>query len=198
MIKAIIFDFNGIFVEPVEKLIIKKICKKYKINFNLAIMHYFLNLKKFEEGKIEPKDFWERVFPGKSFDEILPIIEREYLSCELNPENTKLASKLSKKYFVYCLSNSNELQAKYFKKKGFYSVFSKTFLSNELGSIKPFASTYKKLISMIKFKPNECIFIDDSLRNIITGKIFGFKTINFKKNISLESQIEKIVKREIN
>jgi putative hydrolase of the HAD superfamily len=197
MIKAIIFDFNGVFVEPVEKFVIKKICKKYKINFNLAIMHYFLNLKKFEEGKILPNGFWERVFPGKSFDEISPIIEREYLSCKLNQKNMAIALKLSKKHQIYCLSNSNELQAKLFKKKGFYSIFSKTFLSHELGSIKPFPSTYKKVISMVKLKPKECIFIDDSLANILAAKILGFKTILLRKNISLEKQIGAILKKEI-
>lgn len=179
MIRAIIFDFNGIFVSPVEDTVLAKLARHFHTPLVSAQMKYLMHLKKFQEGKTDPFVFWKKIFPALSKKEFRAIVENEYKKIRKHHKAYELAKNLSKQFKVYCLSNSNGLQEKHFKKKGLYSCFDWVFLSHRTGSIKPFPSAFRHVLSRIKLKAQECIFIDDSAKNILAAKTLGFKAIKF-------------------
>ncbi|MHA1689699.1 MAG: HAD-IA family hydrolase [Promethearchaeota archaeon] len=63
-------------------------------------------------------------------------------------------------------AKSNEL-------KGFFELFDHVFLSYELSMRKPEIEKYKYVLKKLNAKPEECIFIDDKLVNLVPARKLG-------------------------
>ncbi|MEM4326849.1 MAG: HAD-IA family hydrolase [Candidatus Diapherotrites archaeon] len=191
MIKTIIFDFNGVFVEePPENAIHEKLGSSKK-NFKLLQLFFPLELTLVQEGKKPAIWLWQKLYPGIEKKVLLDIIIREYSKAKKVKKMFELCKKLKKNYDIYCLSNSNDLQAKAYKKIGFYKIFKKTFLSNEIGKVKPKPTAFKIVLEKTNNKAKDCLFVDDSLKNILTAKLLGFKTIKFKNFETFVAELSK-------
>jgi len=193
MIKSIVFDFNGIFVEPIEKQIIKKICSVTSIGIWIAYSNYYLNLWKFQKGYMSPQEFWKKIFIGLTTEEYKNYVEAEYEKrFGKNFEVYAIAKQLSKKYDLYLLSNSNFLQGKSYRKQKLYEPFKKIFLSHEIHQMKPFPSIFNHFLSQTKLNANECLFIDDSTVNTTIAAALGFKTIVFQNHRALKHRLSEL------
>ena len=138
-----------------------------------------------------PAEFWQKVFPFMDGNAYKTDIEAAYDSPpKLNNEMYTLAKNLSKKFQVYCLSNSNFLQGKANRKHGLYRVFSGLFLSHEMHEAKPSPSAYRKLLKETGLKAGECLFIDDARRNIAMARLLGFRAFRFKNAEGLENKLK--------
>lgn len=62
----------------------------------------------------------------------------------------------------------------------------KIFVSYKLGLLKPDAEIYEQILTLLKAKPEEVIFIDDKLKNIETAKSIGINGIVFNKDTIAE------------
>ncbi|HZX20382.1 MAG TPA: HAD-IA family hydrolase [archaeon] len=193
MVKALVFDMNGLFVEAQEKRILKKICSIKRIDPWIAESNYYLNLWNFQKGFFSPFAFWKKVFPFISEQEYKAFVEAEYEKrFEKNFELYSLCEQLSKKYALYCISNSNFLQGKAYRKQKLYSPFKELFLSHELGEMKPFSGAYKKFLEKTELKASECLFIDDSRINVLSAMLLGFKGIVYKDFESLSEKLNSL------
>lgn len=189
-IKAVVFDFNGVFVNPAEQRIIGSVCEKTKFGAWIAHSNFLVKIFDFERGLLSPRVFWQKVFPFMNDAQYHELIEAEYEKpFERSEKLYALAEKLSKKFGVYCISNSNFLQGKACRKQGLYSPFKEVFLSHEMGEAKPFPGIYRKFLGLTGLMPDECVFIDDSLRNIIVPALLGFRVIYFKGPGHLEDEL---------
>lgn len=193
MVKAIIFDFNGLFVQPIEKKIIYNICSLKGIGSWIARSNYYLNLWDFQKGFMDPKVFWKKVFVHLTDEEYTSLVEKEYE--KRVPKNVDLyvmAEELSKKYDLYLLSNSNFLQGKSFRKQKLYAPFKELFLSHELHDMKPFPNIYKRFLAQTKLKAKDCVFVDDSTVNVGTAMLLGFKGIVYHDEDHLKEKFQEL------
>lgn len=193
MVKAIIFDFNGLFVQPIEKKIIGNVCSLKGIGTWIARSNYYLNLWDFQKGFMDPKVFWKKVFVHLTDEEYLSLVENEYE--KRVPKNVDLyvmVEELSKKYDLYLLSNSNFLQGKSFRKQKLYALFKELFLSHELHDMKPFPNIYKQLLTATKLKARDCVFVDDSTVNVVTAMALGFKGIVYHDEDKLKEKFQEM------
>ncbi len=62
----------------------------------------------------------------------------------------------------------------------------KIFVSYKLGLLKPDAEIYKQILTLLKAKPEEVIFIDDKLKNVEAAKSIGINGIVFNKDTIAE------------
>ena len=84
-------------------------------------------------------------------------------------------------YSLYLLSNFHkEAFNEVFKKYKFFENFDGKVVSYEVSLLKPEKKIYLHLCSTYNIKPEETLFIDDTLVNIIVAKELGFKTIHFR------------------
>lgn len=74
----------------------------------------------------------------------------------------------------------------------FFSWFDTILVSGEVKLIKPDPRIYAVLLERIDRKPGECLFIDDSLVNIVSAGKLGFKTIHFKSPEELERELRSL------
>ncbi len=184
------FDFNGVFVEPKEQKILKKICSIKGTGTWIAQSNYYVNLWKHQRGEMSPYDFWSRVFVDLTESQFKAYVEGEYEKPFVkNGEVFKLASELAKKYSIYLVSNSNFLQGKEARKQGLYKPFKDLFLSHEVNELKPFPKIFEEVVRRTHFKPNECLLIDDSTANVLSAIAQGFQAIVFHDAQKLKEQL---------
>ncbi|PIN84857.1 MAG: hypothetical protein COV47_05155 [Candidatus Diapherotrites archaeon CG11_big_fil_rev_8_21_14_0_20_37_9] len=192
MINAVVFDFNGVFAESPEKALMEKLCALKGIDPWIAWSNYYVKLWNFEKGRIEPIAFWKTVFPDLTDLEFSTIVVEFYEKpLKRDEEVFFVAEKLAEKMPVYCISNSNFLQGKAYRKKNLYKGFKEFVLSHEIGKMKPFLGIFKYFLEKTGLKANKCLFIDDSRMNIIAAKLLGFKTIRFKDAEQLKERLKK-------
>ncbi len=192
-LKAIVFDLNGLFVKPIEQGIIKKYCSASGFGKWLALSNYALLIIDFERGKLSPKEFWKKVFPQLTDKDYSEFVEKEYEKWVPRNEGLySLCGRLSKKYALYCLSNSNFLQGKSCRKQKLYAPFKAFFLSHETGFLKPFPGAFTNFLSKTGLKAKECVFIDDSTPNVLSAMALGFKALVYQDNESLEKKLEEL------
>lgn len=98
-------------------------------------------------------------------------------------ERIDLIAKLSKKYNVFLLSNTNELHynfiegyyQKLMKNGSFESLYKKSYLSYQIGLRKPEPEIFQYLLHDAKLKPEKTLFIDDSLEHINSALSLNIK-----------------------
>lgn len=90
---------------------------------------------------------------------------------------------LRKRFGVYLLSNTNavmlpHIKEEYFRRQGltFNDYFDRTFLSYEMGEIKPAEKIFRQMIETGGLEPSESLFLDDGAANIETATRLGFHT----------------------
>jgi len=65
-------------------------------------------------------------------------------------------------------------------------------LSYELKIIKPNPAIYQALLDQYGLKPEECVFIDDTLKNIIAANELGFYGIHAIDHETVLKELEKL------
>ena len=193
MIKAIVFDFNGVFVHAPEMRIIEKICSATGAGKWIALSNYYLNVQACELGLFAPPDFWKKVFPLLTKEQYLEYVEKEFdRRLPRNEALYSLCAQLSGKYGLYCLSNSNFLQGKAYRKQKLYSPFRGIFLSHETGQIKPLPGAFTNFLQKTGLKAHECVFVDDRKASVLAARLLGFRAVNFTDNESLKKKFAQL------
>lgn len=96
-------------------------------------------------------------------------------------------------YPLHALSNwSAETFALMRDKFDFLGWFETVIISGEIKLIKPDARIYRLLLSRINRRAEDCVFIDDSLPNVLAARDLGFRTIHFRSPESLREELERM------
>lgn len=183
MIKAIIFDLNGVFIRspylsdrvkdkfgvlteeflPVLKEIMDKV-RKPDAGDALSYWEPYLEKWGIKSNKEKFLNFW---FSGEK-----ELVEMIRLARELKDKGVKL----------FILSNNFKERSEYYKKHFPFldELFIKVYYSWQTGFIKPDPMAYKNLLEENKLKPEECIYFDDSEKNVEVASSLGVKAFLFK------------------
>ena len=193
MAKAVVFDMNGVFVEPIELPILRRICNETRAGEWVGLSNYYLNIAQFELGYMPPKDFWKKVFPALTDEEYKEYAEAEYeKGFQRDDALYSICSVLAKECSLYCLSNSNFMQGKAYRKQKLYSPFNGIFLSHETGRLKPFPGAYTNLLAKTGLKAGECVYVDDSWRNIAAAAALGFTAVKYTSAAALGKKLKEL------
>ncbi|MEJ2277045.1 MAG: HAD-IA family hydrolase [Candidatus Lokiarchaeota archaeon] len=175
--KWIIIDGMGvIFINrEIVKSYLLPFLKEKKVNLTEEII-----IKTYQEatlGKISSYLFWKKIGLINSY----PDIEHEYLSMfEVDSEFYDVASYLKTMFHLAFISNDIKEWSKFLRKKfDLNKFFDVIVVSGEEGFRKPNSSIFKCLLKNADVLPQECLLVDDSLRNLQSAAKIGFKTIRF-------------------
>jgi len=186
----IIFDLGGVLIKfpGIEKLLEWMEVKTDEDTFKEKWL-FSETVIKFETGKIEEKEFAEKIIKEFKFQ----ITKEKFLNefsnfCEGPYRGVdKLIKKLSKTHVLGILSNTNKLHWEIFQKKfKFINLIKNKFLSFEIGEIKPDEKIYKFVIEQLKCKPEEIIYFDDNIINVEAAKKIGIKSYKVNGFIELK------------
>ena len=184
--KAIIFDLGGVILNIDYRLTIAAFEKLGVKNADLFYSKKEQNpiFDKLEIGAITPSSFLialQKYCPKTNKSEV----EKAWCAMLLDLPESRLnhIQKLSKNYKIFLLSNTNEIHFNAFRKMigekrwlKFSSLFTKMYLSHEIGFRKPNKEAFQIILDENKLKANEVFFIDDSPQHIESAKTIGIQS----------------------
>jgi HAD superfamily hydrolase (TIGR01549 family) len=92
------------------------------------------------------------------------------------------------------ISNMPENFGDYFINKFKLNIdFDPILISADIGVAKPDYGKYDEFLNRAKVRGDEVLFIDDKLKNLKMGKMFGFKTVQFYRNEQEEDYMPDLV-----
>lgn len=178
MIKAILFDMNGIIIddEHIHEMAFRETVKPYGIN--LDHQSYLMCCA----GKTDRAGYEEiAVSHNKDLPTDLLLIEKSRLYLQLFPTNKKsypgvieLIHSLANSYQVALTSSSSRVEVDLITKEfAIDSNFSVTVSGDDVRRGKPDPEPYLLTASKLCVKPQECLVIEDSRSGVLSAKAAG-------------------------
>ena len=193
MIKNIIFDLCGpiitIDLDMMNRKFfhfgVKDIDNPYKTLYKAGVT------KAFEKNQITVEEFCNEVRKvlGTPLGDVQILDAWNTLIVKAPLQHATLLRRLSKRYNLYLLSNSDVVNADYFRRYVgenlgndlFANVFRKVFFSCELGLRKPEPAVFQTIVVKEKLRPNETLLIDDCKKHTEGALFAGLNTIWLEK-----------------
>jgi HAD superfamily hydrolase (TIGR01509 family) len=183
MIKAVIFDLNGVFVKS------KMLSARFKDDFDISEEEFLPVLKENMKivrtpGAKELFFYWEPYLKQWNINLNQQEFYDYWFKAEKEePEMTRLAEKLkSVGMDVFILSNNLRERAEYYDHTFSHlpKIVKKIYYSFETGFIKPDPKAFEHLLQENLLHADECIYFDDQLTNIAVAKNLGMKAYLFE------------------
>ena len=186
-ITTLIFDLGGVLVNlDLEQCILN--FKQLGLKNFEPLMGQFGQkgfFLEFEKGKISIEQFRNQI--RKLTDQSITDaqIDQAWSSflCDIPNQKLEMLLELKKKFRLLLLSNTNPLHIEgavpvEFAKVGkkISDIFEKCYLSYEMGMAKPSPKIFEALLVDAGVKPEECLFLDDGIKNIEQANKLNIQT----------------------
>lgn len=184
-IKNIIFDLGNVLIafDPLKWLM-----KSYDDFDTVETLYREVfqseEWKLLDAGKITVEEAYASVserIPGLEKDAERILFHWESFLIEEMTLNTAILRKLKERgYGIYALSNYPErgfLNTEKFYP--FFTLFDGKVVSYTYGEMKPGRRIYEILLEEYDLKPEECVFLDDTLANVEAARALGMKAIHY-------------------
>jgi putative hydrolase of the HAD superfamily len=194
--KNILFDLGGVILDINVTATLQRF---YEMGFPAELMHYPESMQtdiffNYQTGKLSTEEFRNEIrrttgveMSDQAFDEAWNA-----MLVGIPGERTKLLKVLSKHYGLYMLSNTSALHVKVFEKmyldtagESMHEVFDRIYYSHEIGVHKPDREAWEYVINDAAIKPEETLFLDDSIHNIKASQELGFQAIHIHERTTL-------------
>ena len=195
-IKNILFDLGGVILDIDLQATQKKF---YELGFPAELMQYPYNMMtdlffNYETGKIDTVQFRNGIrkktgieMTDEAFDEAWNA-----MIVRVPEERTALLKALANRYQLYMLSNTSALHVPVFEKMywkaggiSIHDAFAKIYYSFEIGYYKPDREAWEFVINDAGIRPEETLFLDDSIQNIKASQELGFQAIHIHERTNL-------------
>ena len=200
MIKAIFFDMGGVLLP----LFPERCMEAYRtlagfedVADYLDPCHqhgFFLDI---EAGRIDLDTFFKECLshcrPGTTLETIYRCQEQFFGTPKA--DDVALVKELAQRYDIFMLSNNNafsmQMHIPNFEQAGLplQTSFKKLFFSHEMKLLKPHPEIYLRAIKESGREPGECLFIDDSRKNVDGALAVGMKAALLEPGASLRELV---------
>jgi len=192
-IRNIIFDLGNVLLDIDYSLTAQKLSAITGLDINRDLMERGEVFNKFETGKIPYIVFFNyltRISRKKAvINDMLPAWNAMLL--DIRPEIRALLERLSDKYRLYLLSNTNEVHLQWLdryladnwsKETWYRKIFTKTYYSHLIGYRKPDVACFEFVLNDAGLLPGETLFIDDVAENIAGARSAGIQAYRFDRS----------------
>jgi epoxide hydrolase-like predicted phosphatase len=196
-IRAVIFDFGGVVYKEVMGFIYEDTGKRFGIEPSVVRDESKQLQAEWQKNKITSEEFWRRLASNLKIVDVQALKEvwdKTFVEHTAPNEKTiEIIKKLKANgYEVVVLSNTIEPHAAYHKLKKNFDLFSFVFLSFEIGMRKPDRELYEYVLKQLNVHPEQCLFVDDSEKNVLAAEEVGMHAIHFKNAEQLEAELKKL------
>ncbi len=201
-IKNIIFDFGGVLFEIDYHLPVIEFAKLGYPGFADIYSQSAQNeiFDRLEIGRISNDDFMQylhQFLPNATRQQVADAWDSILL--HILPEQVAVVQKLRNQgYRTFLLSNTNAIHVARFEQmtdqvmgwNHFQSAFEKIYYSNVIGMKKPYPETFLQVCTWNNLRPEETLFIDDSLQHVQGAAKAGLQTYHLSPPQRLTSVFE--------
>jgi len=195
-IKCVLFDIGGVLVDWHMSWITSEVSKRFDIDENLISDGFSKYLHELDSGKIEEKEFWNKVAiysNSSSLKENTESLWDIYFrkNARINHNVIDLSKIVGAKYTTGIISNIEKVTHNVVDDWRILDNFEYKFMSYEIGFSKPDSRIYQHVINKLPFDPENMLFIDDKQANVDAAVDSGLQAIHFisydklKKSLSV-------------
>ncbi len=185
MIKAIIFDCFGVLYPNASA----HFFQRHSSLFNNDTTYLDkLNLQ-IDLGQITRAKFFSSLAEniGISAEQIQREIDQELI---VDQKLIEIIKGL-RNYKIGLLSNAGKEEIDIIYRDKIDSLFTSKTISYETGFVKPSKEIFEVCLQRLEIKPEESLFIDDSVINISAAQTFGMNTVLYNDVKEFSSELEK-------
>lgn len=191
MIKAVIFDMNGVISndEKLHKKAYQQVLSKYDVDLNdEKYEEQFMGSPNMQNFKKIVDEYNMSVSPQQLNDEKSELY-MELAQQELEPVKGAIEAveKFSKKYILGLVSSSYAKEVEMVLNKfAIKKYFSALVTADDVSKGKPDPEPYLLVAEKLNIKPENCVVFEDSLNGIKAAKTAGMKVISLSTTYSWE------------
>lgn len=189
----VIFDLGGVLFHWNPKEILR-ILKENDLHFPENIPEIVLTKawRDFDAGIIKLKetiDILSEIYPRNHLERFIELSLEKLAPIDHGVQLLKQVQTNGNKTFV--LSNiSEEFLNRLTPHHLFLTSFDGSVFSYEVKVVKPQEQIYKALLNKYRLKPEECLFIDDSLVNLKAAENLGIQVILCEDHAFVEKELK--------
>lgn len=187
MIKAIIFDLNGVILksEPLSE----RVANEYGVdtNFFFGVLKQVLRVARTKGEK--PENLWQPVLDCVSASKEA-FFEFYFAGESVDEDALSYIKELKSKGFkLFTLSNNFQERTDYYRKHfpEIFESFDKSYFSWETGFVKPDVMAWKNVLEENQLNPAECLYFDDSEENVQVAKSLGIRAYRYESLEQIKS-----------
>lgn len=179
-IKAIIFDLNGIFIK--SQPLSQRVEEKFGIDKDIFWNKFKDVIQVARTVHQRSSDLWQPIASllSLNIDDFLKF----WFSGEIiDYDMLDFAKSLKNQGFeIFILSNNLKERTEYYRQNfsELFEPFEDVYFSWETDFVKPDPKAFENVLKTNNLKPSECIYFDDSLKNVDTANNLGIHSCLFK------------------
>lgn len=196
MIKAVIFDFGGVFDSRHESLAgFTDAARRYGIDPQAFYDRLYSGdaWKEAKVGMISGRDYWRRIMAELGHaaeDDVAAFRQALFAGHTLDGAVVALAERLHGRFPLGLLSNAtDELEGLLEEQYGIHHLFDVVVNSARAKVAKPDPRAYQLVLDGLGVAPGAALFIDDKPRNIGAAEALGIPSILFTDAETLEREL---------
>lgn len=191
MIKVVGFDLGGVYLTDCWSVVVReKIAKKFHLDQSKIEEKNNLLHKKISNGLISEDIFLQELVGSdkKMIQEVKNLIRS--LNKIIYPEMLGLMQKLKRNHKLVLVNNEGKEWNEFrIKKFNLGKIFDEILTSCFIGYSKPSQDYFKKVLARLNIKPSELLFIDNTIKNVISARNLGIVAIHFKNPDQLTGEL---------
>ncbi len=200
MIKGIFFDFDGVIT--VEKTgsptIIEFIAKETGALYEDVKTAYYKYNRELLKGEITHEDMWLPFCQELNMKIDYSVLVNSFLNITIDSGMIEYIRELKKDYIVGLITdNKTDRIHHILSKMNMDSLFDVVAISASEHAQKTESKIFESVLGKCNLAPKECVFIDNTAKNLVVPSKMGINTILFddeKRDISeLKIEISKII-----
>jgi HAD superfamily hydrolase (TIGR01509 family) len=195
MIKAIVFDLDGVYFPSGVLDFFKNVAKKYNVSAEKAKEAWSSEkVKEYWAGKINKEEYWsffaDHLGISASPEELISLFLELYT---VDARIASLVRKVRKDFKTIIFTNNFKERFESLDQRfDFVKDFDFVILSYQVGEIKPSKEMFSALTEKTKCKNEEILVIDDDLKGINSLKEKGFQAIHYTDYENLTQNLKEL------
>lgn len=199
--KAILFDFDGVLTtdKSGSASVLNDLSRRLKLPIDLLRREYY----KFNEdllcGKYTHRDIWTIFCENIGYDIPFDCLIESYRHTPIDVRMISLVRELKKSYKIGLITDNKidriEEILSFFHISNLFDAVS---VSAECHCCKSGSEIFTRTMTLLNVQPHECIFIDNSKKNLVVPAALGVATVFFDDQSRDIEQLKRELSGKIN